>query len=173
MYVLWKKYRFLGSIVLALSSPLISQADPVEVSFTPSSTNKIYSEQIVALLEGAQSRVDVALYGLDDGLIFDAIKRAASRGVEIRMVLETAASDRNLEGETISAELERSGVDVRYVNKTNHHKFAIVDEAVAGTGSGNWSVNASYDYDENAVWFSDKELVDRYRAEFSLLWLNA
>lgn len=132
-----------------------------------------YAERLVALIAQAQHRIDIALYGLDDKRVYAALKRAAANGVEIRMLLDSAQEDRKQADNTASHLLESAGIDVRYINKTNHHKFILVDQREACTSSGNWTVSADQDFDEQAVWFDDEELVKRYQAEFSLLWHNS
>ena len=89
------------------------------------------------------------------------------------MLLDSASDDRKQSGHTVSHLLEEAGVDVRYINKTNHHKFILVDQREACSSSGNWAVSADQEFDEQAIWFEDEELLSRYRAEFALLWHNS
>jgi phosphatidylserine/phosphatidylglycerophosphate/cardiolipin synthase-like enzyme len=75
-------------------------------------------------------------------------------------------------------------VEVRWVNKIMHHKFALIDgprteiaaskTAVLATGSGNWSYSAGTKYDENMVILSgDSRAILSFQQEFNLIWDHA
>ena len=111
--------------------------------------------------------------------ILHAIERAASRGVSVRMILEGA---RDLT--SLSRGLELANVDVRYVNKTMHNKFIILngyrevgDDPAAGTlfnGSGNWSGSAGTLYNENTlVVRHHAETLLLFQQEFNRMWDNS
>ena len=81
------------------------------------------------------------------------------------------------------ARLEDAGIEVRWVNKIMHHKFAIIDGPQQSrfisdsfqliTGSGNWSYSAATKYDENTLFFQDDDRLGyAFQAEFNLLWEN-
>ena len=59
----------------------------------------------------------------------EALGAAAQRGVSIRVIFEGAGGDRSDPDGSVSAQLEEVGIEVRYVNKIMHHKFAIIDGA--------------------------------------------
>ena len=148
-------------------------AEPASVSFSSHNQEPGYSQRLQNLIDRAEQRIDIALYGLDDWHLYLALKRASARSVEIRILLDSAQQDRKQNGDTVSHLLEQAGVDVRYINKTNHHKFILVDQREACSSSGNWTVSADQEFDEQAIWFDDQELLSRYRAEFALLWHNS
>jgi phosphatidylserine/phosphatidylglycerophosphate/cardiolipin synthase-like enzyme len=83
----------------------------------------------------------------------------------VRFLFETARDVKNLtdpaaRAASKSGRIEADGIDVRYVGKILHHKFAIIDgprdvasraaTAKLVTGSANWSSTACM-FDEHAV----------------------
>ena len=152
------------------------------VVFSPTSYDQSHLSEVVRQINAAQHSIDIAMYSYNDAGIGTALQNAVDRGVTVRMVFETAATDRSVTtGSTKSSRLEDACVDVRWVNKTMHHKFAIFDgprtdlaAAKTGTlmsGSGNWSNSAAVKYDENTVILhGDEKLMLHFQQEFNTLW---
>lgn len=154
-----------------------------EVVFSPQPYDTSHLARTVELLDGALRNVDVAIYSFSDSAVRDALARAVDRGVAVRVVYESAHEHADDPEGTWSASLEDRGIEVRWVNKIMHHKFAIVDGPrasldEAGTAwlydsSGNWSLSAGTKYDENSVFLQgDPKLVLQFQREFELLWEN-
>ncbi len=155
-----------------------------EVIFSPQPYAESHLARAETLIDGAEHSIDIAMYSFRDYKILDALQRAVDRGVTVRFIFESANEDRKDPGGTFSAKLEDRGIDVRYINKIMHHKFAIIDgptesldEAYTGiliTGSGNWSNSAATRYDENTVVIrGDGELLLRFQKEFNHVWENS
>jgi phosphatidylserine/phosphatidylglycerophosphate/cardiolipin synthase-like enzyme len=156
----------------------------IDVIFSPQAYAQSHLARVVALIDSAQRSVDVAMYSFSDYGIRDALDRAVRRGVAVRFLFESANADRSDPAGSWSAKLEDLGIDVRYINKIMHHKFAIIDgpidsldEGYTGTlitGSGNWSNSAGTRYDENTVFVHGSgELLLRFQQEFNLVWENS
>lgn len=154
-----------------------------EVIFSPTFYPESHLARVVELLDGASATVDIAMYSLSDSQVVEAIENAALRGVSVRMILEQAAQDRRDPEGTRSARFEDLGIEVRWVNKIMHHKFAILDGPRTGidltdpgtlvTGSGNWSYSAGTRYDENTiVLHGNAEALVAFQQEYELLWDN-
>jgi len=156
-----------------------------EVIFSPQSYYQSHNVEIAQRIAAAQSSIDIAMYSLSDEGIYDALEQAVIDGVSVRFIFHTASEDRKKTGAelaaTRSARLEAMGVNVRWVNKTMHHKFAIIDgprTALAAadsglviTGSGNWSYGAASTYDENTLFLQGhSEITLRLQREFNHLW---
>ncbi|HKK63486.1 MAG TPA: phospholipase D-like domain-containing protein, partial [Bacteroidales bacterium] len=155
------------------TSPLKSAnifTDNISCSFSPQNELYGYLDKLISVIDNAEQCLDISLYSLEDYDVYLALKRAADKGVQIRMLYEGALEDRKQNDSTISHKVEELGIDVKYVNKTNHHKFIISDNDCLVTSSGNWNNEANWVYDENTAWITDEELVLRYRAEFEYLW---
>lgn len=146
---------------------------PFKVVFSPQKNLQGYLEELITIIDETQEKLDISIYGIDDYNVFLALKRATDRNVEIRMLYEGALTDRNQTSGTVSHKLEEIGIDVKYVNKTNHHKFIISDDNYLMTSSGNWNTKANWTYDESSISVADAEIILRYRAEFELLWNNS
>jgi len=167
---------------------VVNSASRVEVIFSPQPYEQSHLAKVATLIDSAQHSIDIAMYSYGDARIGTALANAVNRGVSIRMLFDTANSDKSSPANTRSSRLEDAGVDVRYVNKIMHHKFAIIDgprnaasvaqtttdNGILFTGSGNWSNSAGTRYDENTVFvYGNPELNLRYQQEFNLLWGNS
>lgn len=147
--------------------------NPFSVVFSPQKELSGYLEELITTIDETQTKLDISIYSIDNYDVYLALKRATARGVQIRMLYEGASEDKNETSGTVSHKLEELGVDVKYVNKTNHHKFIISDDNYLITSSGNWNTKANWEFDESTLSITDEEIILRYRAEFELLWNNS
>jgi len=152
-----------------------------DVIFSPKRYNNSHLVHTVDLIDQAEESIDVAMYSFGDQKVLNALERAVDRGVDVRMIYNKTSEERDEGSNTMSAKLEDKGINVRWVNRVMHHKFAIIDgprdnlrEASATTlvtGSGNWSYGAATRYDENTVTIQgDAEAALRFQDEFNLMW---
>ena len=171
------------ALVSHVADLCVVQGGQAEVIFSPQPYEESHLVRVVELLDSAETTADIAMYSLRDGGTIEAIERAATRGVSIRMILEAAAVDRREPEGTRSAQFEDLGIEVRWINKIMHHKFVIIDgprdgldlehPGVVLTGSANWSYSAGTNYDENTIVLSDNaEASGRFQDEFNFLWDN-
>ena len=155
-----------------------------EVYFSPTAVENSHLARTAELIDSAQSSLDIAMYGFSYAPMMEALERAQQRGVSIRVMTNDAARHRKGPENTRSAAMEDLGIEVRWVNKIQHHKFLIVDgprngpeaanEATLVTGSANWSWSAANRYDENTVVLQgDSALILSFQQEFNLLWNNS
>lgn len=165
---------------------LVAAGAKIDVVFSPQPAASSHNARIAQMIRDAEHTVDVAMYSYSDAAIATAIGDAVGRGVRVRFLFETARDDKNITdpamlAATKSGRLEAAGVDVRYVNKILHHKFAIVDgprddasraaTAKLATGSANWSSSAATQFDENTFFIADSaELAATFQNEFDILW---
>jgi|SRR6218665_130270 len=148
-------------------------AIPFSVKFSPQKELSGYLEELIAIIDETQTKLEISIYSIDSYDVYLALKRAISRGVQIRMLYDGASEDKNKASRTVSHKLEQIGIDVKYVNKIIHHKFIISDNNYLMTSSGNWNTKANWEYDESSLSIVDSEIILRYRAEFELLWNNS
>ncbi|MCX5741379.1 MAG: phosphatidylserine/phosphatidylglycerophosphate/cardiolipin synthase family protein, partial [Proteobacteria bacterium] len=165
---------------------LVKTGPTIDVIFSPQVAAASHNARIAKLVDGAQHDVDIAIYSYSDAGISSALAAAVQRGVHVRFLFDTATEDRKLvdagaRAATKSGKLEALGVDVRYVNQINHHKFVIVDgprddAARAATaklvmGSANFSSTGGTVFDENTLFVEHSaELAAAYQHEFDVLW---
>lgn len=156
----------------------------LQVVFSPQPYSDSHLIATEDAINSATQRIDVAMYSFSDSTMFDALENAVERGVSIRIIYHGAATDRSDTEGSRSARLEDMGIEVRWVNKIMHHKYAIIDGprefaadaagATLVTGSANWSYSAATKYDENTLFIrGDERLVLLHQQEFDLLWDNS
>ncbi|MCA9605231.1 MAG: hypothetical protein KC619_06540 [Myxococcales bacterium] len=161
----------------------VETTEGVDVIMSPQEWSDSHLARMVERIDGAERSIDIAMYSFSDRSILDALQRAVQRGVEVRFVFQTASDDRSVASGGMSGQLEDLGIEVRWINKIMHHKYAIFDGprsdlayAATGslaTGSGNWSNSAGTRYDENTLFIDgNAELNLRYQREFNHLWDN-
>ncbi|HUQ02842.1 MAG TPA: phospholipase D-like domain-containing protein [Kofleriaceae bacterium] len=163
-------------------------APRVEVVFSPQPAATTHTKKIAEWIRASRYSIDIAMYSYSDSEIAAALADARARNVQVRFLFDTASEDRKLDAAgrpgSKSGKIEAAGIDVRWVNKILHHKFAIIDgprddggraqSARLVTGSGNWSYGGASLYDENTVFFDGAgELAVAYQREFDLLWEHA
>lgn len=155
-----------------------------DVVFSPRPYSDSHLTRVVEIVDQATGTLDLAMYSMSDASALDAVIRAHGRGVSVRVLYHGASKDRNAPAGTRSAKLETAGIEVRWVNKVMHHKYAIVDgprnewtRAATGTlvtGSGNWSHGAATRFDENtAILIGDEKLILSYQREYEHLWAHS
>ncbi len=161
----------------------LDQCGTAETIFSPQDYHASHLTRVVELIDATNTSIDVAMYSFRDSQVLDALDRAQGRGVTVRFLFNGASDDRRDPAGTRSADLEDMGIEVRWVNKIQHHKFAIFDGArlnlddaatgILASGSGNWSYGAATRFDENMVVAQgDTRLLLQFQQEFNLLWDN-
>ncbi len=142
-----------------------------EVIFSPQPYAQSHLQKTAELVDAATTSIDVAMYSFRDSNIQDALGRAVERGVGIRAILQSGSEDRHDPEGTRSGQLEDLGIEVRWVNKIQHHKYALIDGETLITGSANWSYSAGTRYDENTAFVvGDDKLNLAFQQEFDHLW---
>jgi len=141
------------------------------------------AKEVIGYLDGAQRTLDLGLYDLRlPGEIGDrvanAIRAAAARGVQVRIVFnrhdETAERPRfPPPPRTKPHVLETLGVPVRGIPgepDLMHHKYVVRDGEAVWTGSMNWTID-SWTRQENIVLIAESAaLAESYTRNFEDLW---
>ncbi len=131
---------------------------------------------IQRMVQTATTSVDAALYRFNNPQLAHALQQAAQRGLRVRLVL-----DRNkYEESRATRELLSNGrIPFRLFygrqgrRSKMHHKFVILDEHTALTGSYNWTLESEEENYENVLILRDPEQLQAYRREFEALWADA
>lgn len=129
--------------------------------------------KLVSFIDSAKDTLEIAIYNLTMEEIADAITRAKTRGVHVRLIADYKLS---LHYSSLIGQLRKKGIPVKTWNGENdeegimHHKFSIVDGRVLQTGSYNYSFMATARNAENQLYIGDQPTVARYRGEFDRLW---
>lgn len=121
-------------------------------------------EAIAASIDNALLSVDVAIYNLNLWSIRDALLEAHSRGVVVRMVVD---SD-NLDSEEIQ-QLINAGIPVLGDRQEGlmHNKFMVIDRYEVWTGSMNFTLNGVYEDNNNMLHFYSRDVAEDYLVEFN------
>jgi phosphatidylserine/phosphatidylglycerophosphate/cardiolipin synthase-like enzyme len=124
------------------------------------------------LIEGARRSIDMAAYVLTDRGLATALRRAASRGVKVRVYLDGAETGRGASGHFAEA----PNLEVRRKDPSRdlmHLKSYQVDGRVLRTGSTNFSVSGEVYQDNDLIVIDSPQAAARFREIFERLWARA
>lgn len=124
---------------------------------------------LVDAIDGAVYTVDVAIYHLNLWSVRDALLRAADRGVQVRVVVE---SDGLFDPEV--QDLVAAGIPVLGDRRDSlmHDKFAIIDGLEVWTGSMNYSVGSAYRDHNLLLRLRSSAVAEAYTREFEEMYLH-
>ena len=162
------RIRLLTILLVLVSGCIEQEQGTAEAFFCP---EDFCEERTINAINEAEHSVSVAMYAFTSQELFEALKSAKERGVEVKVVLDrlTSASQYSQKNNLIE-----SGIQTRIMTgKTMHNKFATIDENLVLTGSYNWTSNADEKNDENLVFLFDKKITREYSDEFFELWIEA
>jgi phosphatidylserine/phosphatidylglycerophosphate/cardiolipin synthase-like enzyme len=143
-----------------------------EVIFT---RNDSVATVIGRLIEQTAISMDAALYRFNNPNLVTAISECIRRGVSIRLVLDF----QKFQNDFKTRELLAIGhFPFRVLSGPQgkgkmHHKFAILDNRIAISGSYNWTLESEEENYENLVILRNPQAVAFYCHEFELLWKEA
>lgn len=126
--------------------------------------------RLVERLTDATERIDAALYHLNAAPIADALIEAHNRGIQVRMVTETANIN-----EAEIGRLQEVGIPVTDDGDPDslmHHKFIVIDERYVWTGSYNTTYNGAYKNNNNVIFIDSVPLAYNFTQEFRELFLD-
>jgi phosphatidylserine/phosphatidylglycerophosphate/cardiolipin synthase-like enzyme len=135
---------------------------------------------IAGFLDGAQRTLDLAQYDFDLGaetgaIVGDAIRRAAARGVRVRLAYNVDHANPipvpppPSPDETLIESLPIEAFAIAGVPDLMHHKYVICDNASVWTGSTNWTDDA-WTRQENVIVVADSPaLAAEFRRDFAQL----
>ncbi|HWW38655.1 phospholipase D-like domain-containing protein [Pedobacter sp.] len=128
---------------------MIAPAQPFEQEVLHN--NKEIFARIVKELENAESEILIASSWFTDEELFDILKRKASQGISIQLIIADNQENLKLDFD----ELVSLGVSVTKIKNVGYgimnQKFCIIDKQIALHGSYNWSVNAKKNNHESII----------------------
>ncbi len=147
--------------------------DPTSVNDPDSQTSEIETA-LIALIDGAQSTIDMSIFEFNLESIVDPLIAAEDRGVEVRLVTddEYGIEEDEIEGLDLFPTLEENGVEVIDDDRTGlmHNKYIIFDQRIVWTGSTNITVNGLYRNNNNAIVIVSEALAAVYQIDFDEMW---
>lgn len=126
------------------------------------------SSVVINWIERANKSIDLAIYSFTLDSISDALLKASSRGVRVRVIMEREQVNRYSE----YTKLKKRGVEVM-LDKNDHYmhnKFMVIDGKVVLTGSYNYTLSADRYNDENLIVILDRRVAEAYESEFEEMW---
>ncbi len=170
------------------SAPSVGEL--IEVSFTdplaglprmdhPREQANGVDSALVALIDSAKRTLDAAVYRLAYQPVIEALRRACTRDVTVRVVTDQSSVEefsaeysqlQSLPCVTLKTDVTADARE-RFEH-TMHHKFAVIDGAVVWTGSLNW-VDREFFFDANSTLIiRDERLARVFTTEFEEMFLK-
>ena len=127
--------------------------------------------QIVPLLDAAESSISVAMAWFTNADLFEALVRGAQRGVLVELILLDDVTNFMYFAPDFNQLIQHGGKVWIAGSDTGflHHKFCIIDNHIIITGSYNWTYYAETRNLENIVISDDSRTVNLFALEFSHL----
>lgn len=138
-----------------------------EVHFSPKGG---CARAVVELIGSAKTKLDVAVYSINNVAIIQALTAAKARGVTIRILTDSTQAAGNAD---ITLAMVKEGFDIRLhsVGRIMHNKFVLSDERLE-TGSFNWTEPAESSNEENCILLDDPATMAAYATRFTdHLWV--
>ncbi|MFH0737689.1 MAG: phospholipase D-like domain-containing protein [Candidatus Micrarchaeota archaeon] len=154
-----------GALLMLMIQPYLFPPE-IEAVFSPED-----GDRVVSFIDSAERSIDIEVYVFTSRDVLEALERAKSRGVEIRIILEK----RVLSGQNAQmfSELAAKGFAVRYAGRIfdlTHSKFIIIDGEAVLVGSHNLSNSALFENREASVIIRDAEIVEEFQGIFNSDW---
>ncbi len=160
----------LGLVVSALPSGAQTDAH----LYAPE-TNLERSE--LAQLETATRSIDVAMYSFTDRELAEELATLAHRGVRIRVYRDRDQFSQEMQsgGPTTTSILLAAGIEVRVKGARDlmHLKTYAVDGRLLRSGSANWSPTGLKRQDNDVLYETSPEAVERFGRNFEEMWAKA
>jgi phosphatidylserine/phosphatidylglycerophosphate/cardiolipin synthase-like enzyme len=133
-------------------------------------------ERFVQFVDAATRSLDVAVYEFDLENVAQAMARAKSRGVAVRMVTDTDTVNATRDAATQNAlkTVRDAGITIVSDDRAAimHHKFAVRDVEEIWTGSWNLTVGDTYRLNNNAARMRSPELARAFTEEFETMFVQ-
>jgi phosphatidylserine/phosphatidylglycerophosphate/cardiolipin synthase-like enzyme len=148
--------------------------------------NQDYYQSIVALIDEAQSTIDVCMFHIacpsaehPTRKILQALINASQRQVHVRVLMDRDRNQDPYKSTLINTPAKRllaeAGVPVRMdkANKLLHSKFVVIDGKAVVLGSHNWSAGSYFEFDDLTLVLSASSLAAELKQRFDGMWANA
>lgn len=127
--------------------------------------------ELLGVINGAKSSLDVAIYSFTDAKISQALIAAKNRGVLVRVMSDRESSQEASQG-TVLLSLKQAGIPVKVNSHSGlmHLKVTIADQSVVTTGSFNYTYSAEKQNDEVLVVLNSSQSAADFEKEFNAMW---
>jgi phosphatidylserine/phosphatidylglycerophosphate/cardiolipin synthase-like enzyme len=147
-----------------------------EAYFSPDDhpTNKL-----LALINGAKSKIYAAVYMITDKNIAQALIDAKNRGVDVQVIIDQTSMNSDF-GK--GKELKNGAIELfvfephqkktrhkqKFGGAIMHNKFALIDNQL-WNGSFNWTKSANIRNQENVIITDDKDMYQKFEKHFAII----
>lgn len=137
-------------------------------AITDAQTSTHLDDTICALINGANTTLDIAVWDNGSTKIVTALNNAYTRGVQVRYISSTNSLNTALSGLNTNIPLlkRNSGLTTDVM----HNKFVIADNTKLLIGSMNFGNGSMFDDYNNIVIISNSSLAQNYTTEFNEMW---
>lgn len=124
---------------------------------------------LVDAMNGAQRTIDTAIYNLTIPDVTNALLNAKKRGVQVRLVMESEAMDKDQ-----PRALQKAGIPIIGDQKQGlmHNKFTILDGREVWMGSMNYTDSSAYTDFNNLVRIISPKVVQDYQVNFDEMFVE-
>lgn len=133
---------FIGGVLVSVghADELRLDGATIETAFAPGDAP---SKLVATAIDEAHAEVRVMTYQLTNGRIINALRAAAGRGVDVKVIVDEATCEAK-RFPPVAAVLKKAGVELTCDGKhpIHHNKVVIVDRETVVTGSFNFSPSA-------------------------------
>lgn len=132
--------------------------------------NSCNFQKIIEKLRNTEKSLDICMYLLTSSDISDILLMLLTRGVFIRIIVDSQMVDEAFGAKMLP--LRKEYVPIRLI-KTSfmmHNKFAVIDNKVVITGSANWTKQGFSGNYENIAILDHPKIARKYSEYFQLLW---
>jgi len=157
------------------TATIAESSSPFQVYFTdPYATSAPthrggVDDDLIGAIDTAQKTIDIAMLNINLDGIGEALVRAQRRGVQVRLVMDSAALDGNvprlLLGEGIPVIGDRR-------ESLMHNKFLVIDGSEVWTGSLNLTLSGIYEDHNNMVRIRSSRVAENYIVEFNEMFVE-
>lgn len=143
------------------ADPLPLDGATIESAFAP---GKEPAALVAKAIGEASSEVRMMTYQLSNGVVINALRDAAGRGVDVKVIVDEATCDAR-RFPPVLAVLTAAGVEVSCDGKhpIHHNKVVLVDRRIVVTGSFNFSPSAEKNAENTNVLRGVPALAGLYR----------
>ncbi|NTU81190.1 MAG: DUF1669 domain-containing protein [Chloroflexales bacterium] len=151
-----------GSIEVFFTTPELVYPDVPRDRIPPAPERALLAD-----IETATRSIELASFEYNLTSVAEALARAASRGVAVRLALDRESLDSPVMARWAGI-VEDAGIPVSWEESDAfmHSKFVIVDDRLVWTGSWNATINDTYRNNNNLLRITVPALVENYAAEF-------
>jgi len=129
------------------------------------------ADHLVALYQGAQRTIYIAVYGLTYPPVVRALIAAKKRGVEVRVITDRGKlDDRNQRAALDTLRLAGVPIKINRHDGLMHMKQVVVDDRVNTSGSMNQTTSAAFYNDERLDILHDTASTLRAKEKFLKMW---